>query len=423
MVLRESLFSNIDIIDIRKNKLKEDPSLMGEYGCWGSFDGAKRSDIFHLLDLCRFGHINLLFYPPSMFGILKKIQARLNLVYPTPKGYLAFMTSGSTGKLKIVVHEMSSLMHSARKIQEKYPAIIGGTSYAAFPNNYMAGVLNNLFVPLVSSGKIIFDDTFDFSTAHRIPKIFNDHSVTWSWMSPTMISAVTNVSQKSGILEFTELILSATAPLSSSLRTRSMQHLGTRVLNTYGLTELLFVSGEDKPDNEVSIGTPFQGVDVEIIDEVIAVTSDTKFSGILEIDLFGNKVTVKNGNLDPEIFRTNDLGRQSHNGITLEGRSDDIVKVNGFMVSLSLIEKVCNSLPNIVDSCARVNYSLDHTFIELFVELNDAKNFSAKSLKDFLFRNLPDGHKPNHVYPAKLPRLYSGKIDRQALRKQGRVTD
>ena len=230
----------------------------------------------------------------------------------------------------------------------------------------MAGVLNSVLVPLVAGGSLIFDEEFTFASQIILNEKITKYEAEILWLSPGMLASIVSLEKrfksKSNKLS---LVLNATGPLGSEIRDKASNILGCEVLSTYGSSELLFVSGERSATEKVSIGTPFESVDIKLkpIESMkssaksleIWVTTDTKPVAVYSFSKSNSGYMV-----DPVYsgleFPTKDLAVNEGGLIRIVGRNDDIIVLGGVNISLSKIEEFANSVPGVVESCARAQF-------------------------------------------------------------------
>ena len=120
---------------------------------------------------------------------------------------------------------------------------------------------------------------------------------------------------------------------------------------------------------------------------------------------------------DPILYRSGDAVLLDANGnIAFRGRIDDQVKIRGFRVELGEIESKLTSLAGV--SHAAVVLRNDDGMDQLVAFVSGDKNLDALALRNNLRQSLPA-----YMVPARfesmqeLPRLSSGKINRNALKK------
>ena len=398
--------------DIKILNQEESLSPLVETGAWTIYSGGSRIQVLDLLDDFILGKKNILL-SNSNLQESTKIAAELEKIYGKEMQLIAFSTSGSSGKSKIVVHQLETLLNASNKFIEHYPDIQGKKTYAAFPSNYMAGILNNLFVPLLANTSIVLDRQFDRLTPYRIGEILNQNRIEWLWLSPGMIKSTLNTKRKIERQTRLSKIFNATGPLNSSLRIEASSFFSCPVLNTYGLTELMFVSGETAMSEEVTIGESMKGVSLNLTEKQnIEIVTDTLPSAIFEIDFFDNLSNSKILNNNHK-FVTSDLAVEYKKGLyQITSRSDGIRVINGMNVSLNAIENCVIEIENITAAFSGIRKKNDKEELILIMECQDHEKPEDHFVREKIASELPAGHIPNVIEFESLPRLYSGKIDR-----------
>jgi len=407
---------SLEVIDAGTNEILKLKSLPIKPQNWLLYDGINKKNIFSYLELCNNEGSNIFFSNLQNKKDQEKVLLNLNKIFPQSNKLLAFCTSGSTGRFKIIIHSLESLISSAQDLIRHYPAIVGGVTYSGFPLNYMAGVLNNTIVAMLANSSIILDEDFSFSTAYRLKSILNKHNITWSWLSPGVINSFLISGQEVGVSNKLKLVLNATGPLLADKRTLACNRFNAPVLNTYGLSELLFVSGENEVQGDVTIGSPLFMKNVDLYEGRIAIKTNTECEHIFE--------TGEEYELTPIVIErtpqgqvlTQDLGKILKNSFVLTGRADDIVIRNGANISLSLVEQTAESHPHVIHACARINFTTKFEFLEVILETQDHVEFKESEMRSYMVNLLPQSHLPLKIIIEKLPKLPSGKIDKISIR-------
>lgn len=169
-----------------------------------------------------------------------------------------------------------------------------------------------------------------------------------------------------------EVVLVGGGPLHPELRRRAVD-AGVRVVATYGATETLGGCVYD--------GAPWPGVQISIIDSEIHIDGPNLAASYVP------------GPRLPHPWPTGDLGRWTDGRLEVLGRRDDMVTVKGVNRHLREFEADALTRPGVVEAVAvAVPDDADGYRVEVFVE--------------------DDGHR--------LPRLETGKPDRQELLRRAR---
>ena len=219
---------------------------------------------------------------------------------------------------------------------------------------------------------------------------------------------------------------------------------GRQLFNTYGPTEATVSASlaQLHTATAVTIGRPLPNYGLMILDPEPANPLTLLERGALgELCITGPGVAVgylgradltaqkflpnpwSTGPLDARLYRTGDLARIDEQGtVVCLGRTDSQVKIRGFRVELGEIETVLSQQPGIgtVAVLLRQEAGIDQ-LISFIVADGDAALStppSSSTLRAALTQVLPPYMVPSHFeFMTEMPRLLSGKIDRNALQR------
>ncbi|MGW1373916.1 non-ribosomal peptide synthetase [Streptomyces sp. NPDC002446] len=241
-----------------------------------------------------------------------------------------------------------------------------------------------------------------------------------------------------GITESEGLLLDGTITSTGDVCTRALAEewsKGRRLYNAYGPTEVTVGATIGGPvegvQDEVTIGTPWDGGAVYVLDEGLRDLRDGR-----EGELFLAGTGVARGYLnrpgltasrfvaDPygppgsRMYRSGDRGRHEADGaLYFTGRIDNQVKVRGFRIELGEIETRLESHPAVEIVVAAVggdDVSTEH--IVAYVKTSARQVVPEAELREYARRALPEHMVPsNIVVLEKFPTLLNGKVDRKAL--------
>ena len=347
--------------------------------------------------------------------------SELNRLIPEPFGINAFLTSGSTGLPKIIIHTNKNLIISAQKILKQFPNLMGKRFHHVFPTNYMAGLLNNLILPWISQSEILLDNEFNPISSLNLTRNSFIFSTEFAWLNPTMIKSLINASKYRKItFPKWNFIFSATGPLQSDIKKDFSKLFEIPIFNTYGSTEMLFISAENQSINFDSCGQPLDKVQIQLTDlREILVRTDTLavYELIYNRELNIYELITNNSSL---FTNTHDLGDFISESIILNSRSDDIVVLNGINYSLTEIEIFASNYPGIKHACASAKYGGTEKDLILFYEKENNKAiFSEEEFLDYLKTISTPILVPRKLISIKFPISNNGKIDKFKLRNMG----
>ncbi|WP_240980666.1 MULTISPECIES: amino acid adenylation domain-containing protein [Streptomyces] len=209
---------------------------------------------------------------------------------------------------------------------------------------------------------------------------------------------------------------------------------GRRMFNGYGPTETTVgstIAGPIDTSDEITIGTPWSGNSVHVLDERLCPVPDGSDG---ELYLAGNGVArgylyrpgltatrfVPNpfGPPGSRMYRSGDRGRRREDGqLVFSGRGDDQVKIRGFRVELGEVEARLAAHPAVDVAAAVVVGDLGGARLAAYVSTIDGAEVSAAELRVHAAETLPEHMVPSSVQLLRrLPVTANGKIDRAALR-------
>ncbi len=272
-------------------------------------------------------------------------------------------TSGSTARPKGIAHRFDSLVASARAFNEAV-GVDGATRMLhVMPMTYMAGFLNTLICPWLAGGSVVVGPAFDARSAFTFWNVAIAHDANSTWVSPTMLAALLRLDRDPRGAAYCRAhmrtICVGTAPLPRNVRDDFEARYGTRLLESYGITEVLFVSASSAsaPRREGSAGRMLGGVECRVLDGDGA-PGPAEQAGELEL----RTRSMFAGYLDPETgdvvasaadgwFLSGDLGRIDADGyVFLTGRKKDIIIRGGINVSPSAVEEALLAHPEVASA-------------------------------------------------------------------------
>ncbi len=186
-------------------------------------------------------------------------------VSPTDTFSITF-TSGTTGTPKGVMHRISSLLGSAAEFNRELGFTPEDRFYHVFSMAYMAGFLNTLICPFIAGASVVIGPAFDAMLALKFWNVPLKYNVNTLWLVPTILSSLLKVDRnaegKDYCRERIRNVCVGTAPLPAKLQREFEQTYGVRTLESYGLSETLFVATNSLHTDGVSgsVGNVLPGV-------------------------------------------------------------------------------------------------------------------------------------------------------------------
>ena len=347
-------------------------------------------------------------------------------------------TSGTTSLPKAVLHSRESLLLNADSFNRTF-GLNGARFLHVMPMAYMAGFLNTLLCPFMAQGSVVLAPQFSARSAIRVWDPVLDFEPSVAWVAPTMLATLTRVDRdirgqdycRSGKLR----IFSATAPLPSRVQEDFEARYGTRVIESYGLSELLLISANSGPCGQKngSVGITIPYVTCEVRDEHGAalpaeargeVYVKTRFRMIGYLDYETGKPVSEQS----EWMGTGDVGYIDEQGyLFITGRLKDLVIRGGFNISPRSVEEVLLNHPAVEDAAV---FGISHDFYgeELVAAIIPKQDLTTEGtvgdLRDLCRSRLGPAMVPDRFIALKaFPVTASGKVQKHLLRSIANGTD
>ncbi len=342
-------------------------------------------------------------------------------------------TSGSTGVPKGIVITQANICHYLRSANEIYgitrdDVVFQGAS-VAFDLS-----MEEIWVPYLVGATLLVATPAMMGEADRLPDIMDKAGVTVLDTVPTLLGLLPR-----DIPSLRVIILGGEACPPSVAETWC--RAGRHIYNSYGPTEATVVAtiAEVLPGEPVTIGGPIPNYtcyvaddDLNLLDEGVEGELLIGGPGVAKGYLKRDKLTAEkfvanpfgDSTLDPVLYRSGDAVIINADGnIAFRGRIDDQVKIRGFRVELGEIEAKIAAHDQVAQAAVvlRQDEGMDQLVAFVVAKRGAAhlnKTFDLKSLRTALKAELPA-----YMVPARfemiddLPRLSSGKINRNALKK------
>jgi O-succinylbenzoic acid--CoA ligase len=208
-------------------------------------------------------------------------------------------------------------------------------------------------------------------------------------------------------LQACALVLIGAGPLAASTRA-SAQENQVRLMTSYGMTE---TSGGCVFD-----GRPLRGVKVENYSES---SSTLVISGPMLATGYRLEPKMTKLHFTAAGFITSDHGSVDADGfITILGRADDVININGVNVSAGAVEQVISDIPDVTAVLVLpIAGPSDEMALVAAVETSSTSTIEAV-VKATVQQHLGLAAVPCHVIAkTELPMLPNGKVDREVLRR------
>ena len=369
-----------------------------------------------------------------------------NIAVPSNLAYVMF-TSGSTGRPKgvMVTHaNLAQYVVAMREVLMVTPAdIYLHTASIAFSSS-----VRQLFLPLVSGATSLVATVEQLRESLSLFEAIKNQNVTILDLVPsywrTCIDALSTLDELTCVRLLknrVRLIATASEALQSDLPRKWRQEFrhSAQLINMFGQTETTgIVTTYTIPADDplevriVPLGKPIANASTYLLDEQGRIVPNGNLG---EIHIGGPGVARGYLNLQEataerflpnpfssmsgdRLYKTGDLGRCRADGtIEFVGREDDQVKIRGIRIEPAEVTAVLGEHSDIKE-CVVIGQTDENKIRRLvaYVVPHEGRTVASGALRTYLGEKLPEYMIPSaFVSLDTLPRLASGKIDRQAL--------
>jgi acyl-coenzyme A synthetase/AMP-(fatty) acid ligase len=318
------------------------------------------------------------FRPPAMpaHPLLEQLRARRH------PGLILF-SSGSTGKSKAILHDLTLML---RKYQGNRPS----NRIICFLLLDHIGGVNTLFHTLAHGGTII--PVADRSPA-AVCRTIEDHGAEILPTSPSFLNLLLlSGAHRDHDLGTLRMITYGTELMPATTLKRLREALPTVDLRqTYGLSEVGILQSKSRPDGSLWVRVGGDGYETKIVDGVLWIRATSAMMGYLNAP----------SAFDAEgWFNTEDMVEQEGEWLRFLGRCSEIINTGGLKVYPAEVEAVLLDMPGVLDATVRGQPN------ELLGQIVSARVTLATPESPALFkarmRNFCRGIIPQHMVPARV---------------------
>ena len=314
-----------------------------------------------------------------------------------PKACMGVMTSGSTGKSKLLwrnYHSWADFFPEQNRIFGVDEATVifcqGSLAFTGNLNIYM-GVL-------AAGGTLIV--TEKFRPRHWL-QLMEQYAVNTIYLIPSKLMLLPKFMSVPN--EQLRHIISGSQTMGRQEADKLLAVFpNTEISLYYGASELnyiTYIKDKDMTGDRTVIGQPFAGVGITIKNEEIFIDTPYHVEGIALP------------------FSLKDRGYVDERGwLHFLGRTDDICNVNGRKVSSVKVTTALNDIEGVVEAAVLSRHIADADVLVAFVA--STTSYTKQELVRRLRERLEDYELPKQfIFLEQLPRNESGKIDKLALEK------
>ncbi|SDM18654.1 acetate--CoA ligase [Sediminibacillus halophilus] len=351
-------------------------------------------------------------------------------------GMLIHYTSGSTGKPKGVLHAHRAVVHHFQSGHWVLDIQEDDVYWCTSHPGWVTGSVYGLFAPWLNRAAVVIQaGRFRAETWY---KIIEEFGVTIWYSAPTafrMLMAQGDLYNQYNLKSLRH-ILSVGEPLNPEVINWAWDNLSLRIHDTWWMTETgghLIVNLPSEPIKPGSMGRPFPGITVGILDEsgeelpagsIGQLAIRTPWPGLMK-EIWGNRDKFSSYFLYEGWYVSGDLAVQDEDGyIFFQGRSDDMInsageRIGPFEVESKLIEHPAVAEAGVIGKPDPLRGELVKAFITLrsgYVETPEL----LEALRVFVKEHLAAHAAPREIeVVAELPKTkISGKILRRELKQR-----
>lgn len=351
-------------------------------------------------------------------------------VLPTHPAYVIY-TSGSTGRPKGIAINQGSICHFLRSENTQLGVHHGDRVYQGFSVAFDMS-FEEIWISYLAGATVWIAPKEVASDPESLPGVLAANGITVLHAVPTLL---TLFNQDVPGLHTINLGGEMCPPALMERWARP----GRKVFNTYGPTEATVSASlaELHAGEPVTIGRPLPNYSLLVIaphtesgltllprGEVgeLCITGPGVAAGYLgRPDLTAEKFLPNpwaSGAQDARLYRTGDLARIDADGcVQCLGRTDDQVKIRGFRVELGEIESALADQAGVGAAAVVLRPEDGVDQLIAFITPDTGATLSSSALRAALGRRLPPYMVPGYFETVPtMPRLTSGKIDRNALK-------
>jgi amino acid adenylation domain-containing protein len=353
------------------------------------------------------------------------VDARALGATPDHAAYVIY-TSGSTGEPKGIVVSNRNICHFLRAVNEVYGITGEDVMFQSASVAFDLSV-EQIWLPYMVGASLFVADAETIYEIDELPGRLERAGVTILDTLPTLLAALPR-----DVETLRTIILGGEACPPAIVERWARE--GRALYNTYGPTETTVVAtaSQLRRGEDVTIGRPIPNyscyvVDTDLVPVGVGVEGELLIggpgvaNGYLGRDELTARKFIANPFIsdgpDPILYRTGDVVEiDTNRELVFKGRIDDQIKIRGFRVELGEIDARLSNIPGVsIAATVLLNEGGNDRLIAYLVTESEV---NTAQLREILQKYLP-----SYMVPVRfervdaLPRLPSGKVDRNALRK------
>lgn len=320
-------------------------------------------------------------------------------------------TSGTTGNPKGVIHEYGNIDEILRNNRYQGELLFRPADVFAYnsPLNFIAAVEHAVNVFSAGAAMLLMD-TDDVRNTDRLIRVYERHGVTCTFMTPTFYRTIGHFNDQM------EWIALGGEPCSNLYNGKIRLYIGYNASEAGRVMTLFQI---DRPYSITPVGTSQGGEEIFLLDEEGRPVEDGERGEIAFINSFVRgymNLPEKTAQFWHDgLYFSGDIGYKLPDGnIVLEGRNDDMIKINGNRIEPEEIEASARQELGLSWACAKGFVTEERSFVALYY--TDDVKLDPKESRELLTKKLPEYMLPSYfVKIDHIPMLPNGKLDKKAL--------
>jgi malonyl-CoA/methylmalonyl-CoA synthetase len=338
-------------------------------------------------------------------------------------------TSGTTGPPKGAMIPLRAVTANLDALAEMWRWTSEDRLVHGLPLFHLHGLILGILGPLRVGGQV--EHVGRFSAAALADAL--ERGATIVFGVPTMYNRIVAHAEADAAIARAfgraRLLISGSAALPSVVHRKLHELTGQTVLQRYGLTETLILTGErpGEPSEPGTVGRPVPGVEVRLLDDAGVAISEGDRETIGEIVARGPSIFTGYLNRPDATadafrngwFRTGDLATHASGGaIRIVGRrATDLIKSGGYKIGAGEIESALLEHPAVADAAVagREDPDLGERVVA-WVVTKPGASLGVEDLREHVERLLASYKRPREVHFVDgLPRNAMGKVAKSEL--------
>ena len=354
---------------------------------------------------------------------IKTFREDIYFRYKLENRALILFSSGTTGRQKAIPLTFNNILSNIKSFSKTFKIKEESTFLCTSPIWFAHGLYNSFLFAFFLQKKVIYPGVLNvFNGIITLQYCLNIPNLIYH-ITPSMIPILTSIASRlksKGLPKF-QYVFCGTSYLDINSKLKFEEIFNVNLNQQYGMTEVLFISLNDKPITKPnSVGKPLDIVELKIKNNK---SNNKNYEGKVFIKSpsfcgeYLNKSEISN--IDNEgFFNSGDLGYIDLDGyLFITGRDKDLIKKGGLVISVSKLNNSILEFGNIKEaySLGVIDKNLGEQ-VYSFITLE--KNILLEELNEFLKVKLPHNYIPGRIFVIdKIPKNEMGKTLKNELIK------